>query len=95
MIAFTLLRLPAALVTVAALGLPLLFLIYLRESDAFRDFPSVHSWCPPRRSASVSAVGWVLLTGAAVAQSYDIALGSGIVGVPDACATASASRLAG
>jgi len=36
LIATTLLRLPAALITVAALGLPLLFLIYLQESDVYR-----------------------------------------------------------
>ncbi len=92
LIAFTLLRLPAALVTVAALGLPFLFLIYLRETDAFRDYPPA-IWCSPRRWASGSAVGWVLLTGAPVARSYGIALGTGIVGA-ECCATASASRWA-
>ncbi|MCW2518764.1 MAG: zinc ribbon protein, partial [Mycobacterium sp.] len=37
LIAATLFRLPAALITVAALGLPLLFLIYLQESDVYND----------------------------------------------------------
>ena len=41
LVATTLLRLPAALITVAALGLPLLFLIYLQESDVYRT-------CRPR-----------------------------------------------
>src|SRR3954447_8566183 len=33
LVAFALLRLPAALVTVAALGFPLLFALYVRDSD--------------------------------------------------------------
>ena len=40
LVAFALLRLPAPLIAVAALGLPLLFLIYLQESDARRDLPA-------------------------------------------------------
>jgi hypothetical protein len=79
LIAFTLLRLPAALITVSALGFPLLFLLYLRESDAFSDLPA--------RTLALTAalgiglgVGWVLLTGAAVARSYGIALGAGVMG---------------
>ncbi|MGV0853130.1 zinc ribbon domain-containing protein [Mycolicibacterium phlei] len=79
LIAFTLLRLPAALVTVSALGLPLLYLLYLRESDAFRDFP-VSVTALTTGLAIVLGVGWVLLTGAMVARSYQVALGSGIVG---------------
>ena len=79
LIAFTLLRLPAALITVSALGLPLLFLIYLRESDAFRDYPAVTLVLTAALGIGL-AVGWVLLTGAAVARSYGIALGSGVVG---------------
>lgn len=77
--AFTLLRLPAALVTVAALGLPLLFVIYLRESDAFRDFP-IRSIALTMALSIGLGVGWVLLTGTMVARSYGIALGTGIVG---------------
>ncbi|AMO63752.1 Uncharacterised protein [Mycolicibacterium phlei] len=79
LVACTLLRLPAALVTVAALGLPLLYLLYLRESDAFRDFP-VGVIALTVGLGVVLGVGWVLLTGAMVARSYQIALGSGIVG---------------
>ena len=77
LVAATLLRMPAALITVASLGLPLLFVLYLRESDAFRDLP--------RRELALTAalgvvlgVGWALLTGAAVARSYGVPLGAGI-----------------
>ncbi|MFV9635127.1 zinc ribbon domain-containing protein [Mycobacterium neumannii] len=80
LIAFTLLRLPAAVVTVAALGLPLLFVLYLRESDAFRDFP-VGTLVLTVVLAVGLAVGWALLTGAMFAKSYGVALGSAIVGM--------------
>ncbi|KUI35799.1 hypothetical protein AU197_18245 [Mycobacterium sp. IS-1590] len=79
LIGFTLLRLPAAVVTVAALGLPLLFVLYLRESDAFRDFP-VGTLVLTVVLAVGLAVGWALLTGAMFAKSYGVALGSAIVG---------------
>ena len=55
LLAFTLLRLPAALITVAALGLPVLFVIYLRESDAFSMTCPCAPWCSPRSSESDSA----------------------------------------
>lgn len=79
LVAFTILRLPAALVTVAALGLPLLFVLYLRESDAFRDFP-VGTLVLTVALAVGLAVGWVLLTGVTFARSYNVGLGSAIVG---------------
>jgi len=79
LVAFALLRLPAALVTVAALGFPLLFLLYLRESDAFVDIPA-RTWALTAALGIGLGVGWVLLTGTAVARSYGIALGSGVVG---------------
>jgi RsiW-degrading membrane proteinase PrsW (M82 family) len=79
LVAFTVLRLPAALITVSALGLPLLFLIYLRESDAFRDYPIATLVLTGALGIGL-AVGWVLLTGANVARSYGVALGSGVVG---------------
>ncbi|ULE34616.1 zinc ribbon domain-containing protein [Mycobacterium sp. IDR2000157661] len=77
--AFTYLRMPAGIVTVSALGLPLLFLLYLRESDAFRDFP-VGTLVLAAAVGIGLGVGWVLLTGAMVAHSYGIALGSAITG---------------
>jgi hypothetical protein len=79
LVVFALLRLPAALVTVAALGFPFLFLLYLRESDAFRDIPT-RTWVLTVVFGVALGVGWVLLTGAAVARSYGIALGAGVVG---------------
>jgi RsiW-degrading membrane proteinase PrsW (M82 family) len=79
LVAFTWLRLPGALVTVSALGLPLLFLIYLRESDAFRDYPIATLVLTGALGIGL-AVSWVLLTGASVARSYGVALGSAVVG---------------
>src|SRR5829696_6196945 len=40
LVVFALLRLPGALVTVAAVGFPLLFLLHRRESDALQDTPT-------------------------------------------------------
>ncbi len=79
LVVFALLRLPAALVTVAALGFPLLFLLYLRESDGFADIPT-RTWVLTAALGIGLGVGWVVLTGAAVARSYGIALGAGVVG---------------
>ncbi|MBS1692293.1 MAG: zinc ribbon domain-containing protein [Actinobacteria bacterium] len=77
--ACTVLRLPAALITVAALGLPVMFLIYLQESDAFRDLP-VRTLALTVTLGIALGVGWVLLTGAMVARSYGVPLGTGIAG---------------
>ena len=79
LIAATAFRLPAALITVAALGLPLLFLIYLQEADVHRDIPSVTLVLTATLGIFLG-VGWVLLTGAAVARSYGVPLGAGISG---------------
>jgi hypothetical protein len=79
LVAFALLRLPAALVTVAALGFPLLFVLYLRESDGFADIPT-RTWVLTAALGVGLGVGWVLLTGVAVARAYGIALGAGVVG---------------
>lgn len=80
LVAFTLLRLPAALITVSALGLPVLYLIYLAESDAFRDFP-IRTLLFTMALGIALAVGWVMLTGAMVARHYEVGLGSGITGM--------------
>lgn len=80
LVAATLFRLPAALITVAALGLPLLFLIYLQEADVHRDIPSGTLVLTAALGIGLG-VGWVLLTGAAVAKSYGVPLGAGITGV--------------
>lgn len=79
LIAFTLLRLPAALVTVAALGLPLLFVLYLRESDADDDLP-VSTLVLTAVLGIGLAVGWVLLTGTMIAKAYGVELGAAVIG---------------
>ncbi|MFI5506366.1 zinc ribbon domain-containing protein [Mycobacterium sp. NPDC051804] len=80
LVAFTLLRLPAALITVGTLGLPMLYLIYLRESDAFRDFP-IGTLVLTAVLGIAFGVGWVLLTGAMVASTYEVGLGSAMAGM--------------
>ncbi|MEU0495469.1 zinc ribbon domain-containing protein [Mycobacterium sp. NPDC006124] len=79
LLATSVFRLPAALITVAALGLPLLFLIYLQESDVYDDVPTATLVTTAGLGIGLG-VGWVLLTGAVVAQAYDVGLGMGIAG---------------
>src|SRR6478609_7860755 len=79
LVTFATLRMPAALITVASLGLPLLFVLYLREADAVRDLP-VRTLLLTAGLGIALGVGWVMLTGAAVARSYGVPLGAGIAG---------------
>jgi hypothetical protein len=79
LVGFAVLRLPGALVTVAALGFAFLFVLYVHESDGFADIPA-RTWALTGALGVGLGVGWVQLTGAAVARSYGIALGAGVVG---------------
>jgi hypothetical protein len=79
LVAFALLRMPGALVTVEALGFPFLFVLYLVESDGFRDIPTP-MWVLTAALGVGLGVGWVLLTGMMVARSYGIELGADVVG---------------
>jgi hypothetical protein len=79
MIAFALLRWQAPLIAVSALGFPMLFLIYLQESDVYHDLP-VRTLLLTAVLGVGLGVGWALLTGTIVAHSYDVALGAGMSG---------------
>ena len=79
LVAFALLRLPAALITVAALGLPFLFLLYLRESDAFtrhaQRAPGAHRGARHRARGRLGAPDGCAWS----PRSYGVALGAGVV----------------
>jgi hypothetical protein len=77
LVAFAMLRLPAALVAVAALGLPFLFVLYLHEIEAHRDV-SLNALALTVVLGIGLGICWVLLTGVMVARSYGVPLGSGI-----------------
>jgi hypothetical protein len=71
------LRLPALGIAISALGLPLLFVLYLRASAVDRDIP--------RMSLTVAAVlgallgaAWVLASGQFVARSYGVPMAVGL-----------------
>lgn len=72
-------RLPGGLITVAALGLPVLFLMYQQQSGVYRNIP--------RRAVLITvvlaiglAVVWVLLTGDLVVREAGSAFDEGIAG---------------
>ena len=69
------LRWQGPLIGLCALGLPLLFVLYLNESDAFADLP-VRILLALAGLEVVLSVGYSLFTGAIVADTYDNVLGT-------------------
>jgi hypothetical protein len=77
LVVFAVLRWQAPVVAVAVLGFAVLFVVYLAESDVFRDFP--------RRILALTAIvgltvgaAWGAIVGQMVSRSYDVPLGSGM-----------------
>lgn len=77
LVGFAFIKMPAALITVSALGLPLLFLLYLSESDVFRDM-SRAALAVAGLTGAALGVGWVLLTGEMVARAYGVPMAAGL-----------------
>jgi hypothetical protein len=74
---FALLRLPAAAVAVAALGLPLLFVLYVRASGVGRDMPR-SSLILAAVLGAVLGIAWVLVSGSVVANNYGVPMAVGL-----------------
>lgn len=72
---FAALRWQAPLIATAALGLPLLFALYMRETDADRDLP-IRTLALATVLGIACGAGWALVTGVIVSHSYDVAMGS-------------------
>jgi hypothetical protein len=79
LVAFAVLRWQPPLIAISTVGLPLVFLSYLRLSDVYHDLP-VRTLVVTALLAVGLGVGWALLTGHVVARSYDVALVSGMAG---------------
>ena len=76
LIAFALLGWQAPLIAVGVLGFPLMFLLYLYESDVHRDLP-IPTLVLTAAMGVVLGAGWAFVTGTVIADSYDVALGEG------------------
>ncbi|MFV8053548.1 zinc ribbon domain-containing protein [Mycobacterium sp. 48b] len=72
--ACALLRLPAAMNALAAFGVPLLFVVYLRRSVVFHDVP-VRTMLLTAVLGAGLGVAWTLMTATAVAREYDMPMG--------------------
>lgn len=77
LVLFAVVKMPAALITVAALGLPLLFVLYLAESAVYRDMSGWALMLAGTLGAALG-VGWVLLTGQMVARAYGVPMAAGL-----------------
>jgi hypothetical protein len=76
LVALALLRWQAPLIAVCALGLSMLFMLYLRESDVVDDLPKRDLVLTVGLAVALG-VGWALLTGSIVAGNYRVALNDG------------------
>lgn len=68
-----LLRWQAPMIAVGALGLPLIFLLYLYEAGIYRDL-TLRILVPTALLGIALGIGWALATGALVADFYDVSL---------------------
>ena len=75
LVGFVLLKWQPPLIGLSALGLPLLFVVYLRETSAFEEL-SVVALAVSAGLGSALGVGWALATDAIWARTYDDVLGT-------------------
>lgn len=73
-----LLRIVGPLVVIAALGVPLLFVLYLWQSGLMRDVPG-HVLVTATALGAGLGVTWVVITGGVLARSYNIPISAGFV----------------
>lgn len=76
LIALSWLRLVGPLITVAGLGVPVLFVLYLWQTDVYRDMPR-HGLAVSAVIGTALGVGWTLFTGGVVARAYGIPIAAG------------------
>ena len=72
-----LIRVPAAGIALSALGLPVLFVLYLRASSLNRDIPRASLALAAALGAGLGA-GWLLVTGGLVARAYNVSISAGL-----------------
>ena len=77
-VAFSALRLLGPLVSLVALGVPALFVLYLWQADVWRDMP-IRALVVTAAVGAVLGGGWVGLTGGLVARSYGIPMAAGFL----------------
>ena len=77
LLGFALVRAPAAGITVAALGLPLMFVLYLRAAKVDLDV-SRSTLATTALLGALLGVAWVLLSGMVVARTYGVPMGVGV-----------------
>lgn len=76
LVGFAMLRLQAPLIAVAAVGVTLVFVVYLRQAGVSRDVPA-RQLAASAVLAAALGIGWASATGGIVAQSHDVALSGG------------------
>lgn len=77
-VVLSVMRLYGPMVSLVALGLPSLFLLYLWQADVLRDIP-FRALVAAAVMGSALGVGWVLVTGDLVARAHGISLTAGFV----------------
>lgn len=71
LVGFAALRLPTVMITIGALGLPLLFMSYVLASQVYRDLPQQAVILAVALGAALG-VGWALLAGRLVGHAYGL-----------------------
>lgn len=73
---FSWLRLVGPLITVAGLGLPVLFILYIWQTGVYREMPR-HGLTVSAVIGTALGVGWTVFTGGVVARAYGIPMAAG------------------
>lgn len=72
------LRVHGLLVTLVALGVPVLFVLYLWQADILRDIP-IRAFVIAAATGGALGVGWASFAGSLIARSYGISTAAGFV----------------